>query len=68
MESLVQESVTQHGRNSFPVKNKISKNINMRKKTQLKQNNLSSKEYKKAKSDWNSDAAKSELIDRMTKG
>ena len=40
----------------------------MRKKTQLQQINLSSKDYKKAKSDWNSDAAKTELIDRMTKG
>ena len=37
-------------------------------KNQLKQINLSFKDYKKAKSDWNSDAAKTELIDRMTKG
>ena len=38
------------------------------KKTQLKQINLSSKDYKKAKSDWNSEAAKMELVDRMAKG
>ena len=66
--SVAQDHVRQYGRNSFPAKNNISKNSNMRKKTQLKQINLSSKDYKKAKSDWNSEAAKMELVDRMTKG
>ena len=65
---VAQDHVRQHGRNSFPAKNNMSKNSNMRKKTQLKQINLSSKDYKKAKSDWNSEAAKMELVDRMAKG
>ena len=59
--SVAQDHVRQHGRNSFPAKNNISKNSNMR-------INLSSKDYKKAKSDWNSEAAKMELVDRMAKG